>query len=82
MENSKSEGMSLPMLGMIIMAVTGAIVVGLGCKIINYWPLPASVIPYFGGKIGACWGLVVGAATGLFVGFIANEANYPDQNKS
>lgn len=77
-----SEGMSLTMLGMVLMALAGAVVVGLGCKVINFWPLPASVIPYFGGKIGACWGLVVGAATGLFVGFIADESNYPDQVSS
>lgn len=81
-KNSNSEGISLPHLGMVLMALSGAIVVGVGCKIINYWPLPASVLPYFGGKVGACWGLIVGAVVGLFVGYIADEANYPDQNAS
>lgn len=74
---SNSE-MSLPIIGMLIMAPLGAVVVGAQMEVVNFWPLPVSIAPYFGAEVGVWWGLVVGALVGLFVGYIADERHYDD----
>ncbi|MBX9687999.1 MAG: hypothetical protein K2X27_14935 [Candidatus Obscuribacterales bacterium] len=75
-KESNPEGMSLPMIGMLLMGGLGAVVVAAQCEVIKVWPLPVSVAPYFGGEVGFWWGLVVGAGVGALVGFIADEKHY------
>ena len=72
------EGMSLPIIGMLLIGVLAAVVTAAQCEVIKYWPLPISVAPYFGGDVGFWWGLIAGAGVGLFVGFIADEKHYDD----
>ncbi|MBX9724158.1 MAG: hypothetical protein K2X81_22310 [Candidatus Obscuribacterales bacterium] len=75
-KESKPEGMSLPIIGMLLLGVLGAVITAAQCEVIKYWPLPVSIAPYFGGEVGFWWGLVVGAVVGLFVGFISDEKHY------
>lgn len=75
---TSTEGMSLPIIGMLVMGIGGAVVVSLQCEVIKYWPQPPSVAPYFGWDVGLIWGLVAGACFGPLIGFIADEKNYPD----
>ncbi len=77
-EDSKKAAMSLPMVGMLLMGVTGAVLVALQTEVINVWPQPASVAPYFGWTEGIWWGLFSGGLVGWFVGFVADESHYPD----
>ena len=80
-KESNPEGMSLPIIGMLLISVLAAVVVAAQCEVIKYWPLPVSIAPYFGGDVGFWWGLIVGAPVGLLIGFIADENNYPDQKQ-
>lgn len=68
--------MSLPLLGAIILGIGGAIVVGASAEVINFWPQPPSIAPYFGWEVGAWWGLVVGVVTGLIIGFITDDKHF------
>jgi uncharacterized membrane protein len=73
-------GSSFPVAAMIVIALVAAVVSGASFWIIKYWPLPASVAPYFGFKIGAIWGLVVGAVSGLVLGFCTDDNNFDNAN--
>jgi hypothetical protein len=46
--------------------------------VIRVWPQPASVAPYFGGRIGLIWGLVVGALFGLILGYLVDDAHFAE----
>ncbi|HEY9678123.1 MAG TPA: hypothetical protein V6C76_08935 [Drouetiella sp.] len=71
-------GWGLPSAAMVVVAILGAIVSGLSFKVIQYWPLPVSVAPYFGFREGALWGLVVGAVMGLVLGFLTDDSHFPE----
>ena len=71
-------GSTFPVAAMIVIAIIAAVVSGASFYIIKYWPLPASVAPYFGFKIGALWGLVVGAVSGLVLGFCTDDNHFLD----
>ncbi len=47
-------------------------------EVIKHWPLPVSVAPYFGWKMGALWGLVVGAVSGLVLGFCTDDSHFDE----
>lgn len=66
-------GPNLPLTAAGIMALLGAVVVGLSFEVIKYYPLPVSVDPYFDGWTGAAWGAVVGAICGLILGYLTND---------
>ncbi len=70
--------LSMPVIGMLLMGASGAVVTALSFKLMHYWPLPVSVSPYFGGKAGLVWGLVVGAISGLAIGFLIDERHFSD----
>lgn len=75
-----NKGIGLPSAAMVVLGFAGAIVSGLSFVIIRYWPLPLSVAPYFGFKQGALWGLVVGAAFGLVLGFLTDDSHFQDSD--
>ncbi len=75
-DDNKPTEMSMPIIGMLLMAVLGAVVVAAQCEVIKVWPLPVSVAPYFGGDVGMWWGLIAGAVVGLMVGFVIDEKHY------
>jgi hypothetical protein len=75
-----NSGMGLPSAAMVVIGLAGALVSGLSFVIIRYWPLPVSVAPYFGFRQGAMWGLVVGAAFGLVLGFLTDDSHFPDSD--
>jgi hypothetical protein len=66
-------GPNLPLQASFFMAMLGAVVVGFSFEVIKYYPLPASVDPYFDGWTGAVWGLVVGAIAGLALGYLTDD---------
>lgn len=76
------EQMSMPILGMLVLGIAGAVTVAAQVEVINYWPQPVAVAPYFHWETGLLWGLIAGGAFGLIVGFIADEKHYPDMTHS
>lgn len=71
-KDTKDE-VSMPVAGMVVVGVGGALVTSASCEAIKYWPLPVSVTPYFGWQEGLAWGLVVGALVGLVIGYLMDE---------
>jgi hypothetical protein len=74
----KTEGLSLPIVGMLILGILGAITVAACFVVIRSWPLPESVAPYFGGRIGFVWGGIVGAVTGLIIGYLVDDQHFQE----
>jgi hypothetical protein len=72
------EGMGLPSAAMVAIALISALVTGGSFEVIKYWPLPVSVVPYFGFQGGVLWGLVVGAVSGLVLGFCTDDSHFAD----
>jgi hypothetical protein len=79
-QKGKTPGSSFPVAAMIWIALIGAVVSALSFEIIKVWPLPVSVAPYFGWKLGSLWGLVVGAVSGLVLGFVTDETHFDRPN--
>jgi hypothetical protein len=77
-EKKSDESIGLPSAAMVVIAVISAIVTGASFEIIKYWPLPVSVVPYFGWQGGVLWGLVVGAVSGLILGFCTDDSHFAD----
>ncbi|MBA3995142.1 MAG: hypothetical protein C0469_16610 [Cyanobacteria bacterium DS2.3.42] len=71
-------GSSFPLVASFYMALTGAVVVGFSFEVIKYYPLPASVDPYFDGFTGAAWGAIVGAITGLVLGYLTDDNHFQE----
>ncbi len=66
----------MPIAGMWLLGIGGAVVAGLSFQIIPYWPLPPSIEPYYGWDTGAVWGLAVGLVTGLVIGYLVDERHF------
>ncbi len=79
-KKSSKDEVSLPVLGMVVVGVSGAIVTAASCEVIKYWPLPVSVTPYFGWQEGLSWGLIVGALVGLVIGYLMDEEHFNEQS--
>jgi hypothetical protein len=71
-------GYSMPIIGMCLLGIISMVIVGLCFIVIRSWPLPASVAPYFGGKVGLVWGLVVGGFSGLILGYLVDDKHFPE----
>jgi hypothetical protein len=69
---------TFPLAATIVIALIAAVVSASSFEVIKYWPLPASVAPYFGWKMGALWGLVVGAVSGLVLGFCTDDSHFDE----
>ncbi|MEZ4537903.1 MAG: hypothetical protein R3D26_23340 [Cyanobacteriota/Melainabacteria group bacterium] len=79
MANKEKKAISMfPTQTMMVMAVLGAILTGASFEIINVWPKPISVVPYYDFWGGAMWGLCVGAITGLVLGYLTDETHFED----
>lgn len=77
--NDKStccSGMTRTQLSMLVMGILGAVVVGLQVEVINHWPLPVSIAPYFGARTGAVWGGIVGVLVGMVIAYITDESHF------
>lgn len=61
---------------MVALGALGGVVVWACFEVINYWPQPVSVAPYFGGDTGFIWGVIVGAFHGLCLGFITDDSHF------
>lgn len=80
MGTKKAAGSPFPVAAMILIALISAPVVGGSFEVIKHWPLPVSVVPYFGFKTGAMWGLVVGAFCGWVLGFLTDDTHFEETN--
>jgi hypothetical protein len=77
----RTEAMSAPILGMLVMAIAGGLLVGSSFVAITAWPHPISVAPYYEDSLfltGFAWGMVVGAFFGWIVGFLTDENHFSD----
>ena len=76
MASKNENGLSLPVAMMLIMGFGAAVIVALCFAVVNYWPQPVSIAPYFGWKTALWWGLIVGGVTGLVLGFILDDGRF------
>ena len=73
---------SLPVLATVIIGTLTGVVSGLSFVVIKYWPLPASVAPYFGFNEGFVWGAVIGGVSGLVLGFATDDNHFQQSSNS
>lgn len=73
-----NDGISLPIVGAILMAVVSALVVGYSFIVIKYWPQPASVAPGLSFVEGAWWGAIAGGITGFILGFLTDDKHFSE----
>jgi hypothetical protein len=76
--NTTKSGSSFPVWSMIFIALIAAVVSGASFVVIKYWPIPISIAPYFGFKMGALWGLIAGAVSGLVLGFCTDDIHFDE----
>jgi hypothetical protein len=70
--------LSVPIVAMMVCAVASALIVGASFWIINYWPLPVSVAPYYEWNVGVVWGFLVGGLFGYCIGWLTDERHFTD----
>ncbi len=75
-KDDKKQGLSAPILGMLVLGIASAVVVAACFVVIRSWPQPESVAPYFGGRVGFAWGGVVGGVVGLIIGFLTDDKHF------
>jgi Na+/proline symporter len=78
MANKKSDNgeQNFPLMAGVMAGLLGGLIVGASFWIINYWPLPPSVAPYFGFKEGFLWGGVIGFSFGSIIGFLTDDKHF------
>ncbi|MBS1995900.1 MAG: hypothetical protein JSS86_06300 [Cyanobacteria bacterium SZAS LIN-2] len=79
-KNATKTGSTFPVAAMFFIAVIAAVVSGASFEVIKHWPLPVSVVPYFGWKTGGLWGLIVGAISGLVLGWVTDDSHFDQQS--
>jgi len=73
-----SGGISNSTRGMIFLGLLGGVLSSLSFIVISHWPLPVSVAPYFGGRIGLLWGVIVGAIAGWILGYVTDDKHFEE----
>lgn len=71
------KGLPFPLQVGVALGVLGGLLTGLSFWVIQYWPQPASVAPYFGFNVGFAWGAVTGFTFGVILGFLCDDAHFP-----
>ncbi|HEY9871183.1 MAG TPA: hypothetical protein V6D08_18610 [Candidatus Obscuribacterales bacterium] len=77
-KEKKSNGLSMPLVGMLILGGLGAIVSAASFEVIKHYPEPVSVVPYFGPDIGFIWGAVVGVIVGGIIGYLVDDNHFEE----
>jgi hypothetical protein len=74
-------GMPMPIAGALFVGLASALLVGFSFTVIQYWPLPASVVPALTFADGFTWGGVAGSITGFVLGFLADERHFEESDQ-
>ena len=74
--NGAREEFPFPIAAGLMCGILGGLIVGASFYVINFWPLPAAVAPYFGFREGFVWGAVVGFAFGSLLGFLTDDRHF------
>lgn len=77
-KDNNAGGLGLPTTAMVVIGLVSGVIVGLSMIVIKYYPLPASVVPYFGFRMGFAWGAIVGGVSGLILGFLTDDKHFAD----
>lgn len=70
--------LSVPIVAMMVCALASTVIVAASFWVINYWPLPVSVAPYYEWPVGAVWGFLVGGLFGYCIGWLTDERHFTD----
>ncbi len=82
MSTKKNAGTSFPIAAMFIISIISALVVAGSFEVIKVWPLPVSVVPMFAWRGGIAWGLIVGAISGLVLGFLTDDKHFDEPSEA
>ena len=75
-KNSQSGGLGFPVAAMIVMGLVTGLVSAGSFWVIQYWPLPVSVVPALTPEQGFVFGAVIGAGSGLVLGFCTDDSHF------
>jgi hypothetical protein len=79
---NSGDGVSLPIFGCLTMGLLTGLVSGFSFEIIKYWPQPVSVVPALDFGQGFLFGAVIGAVSGLVIGFVTDDNHFADSPES
>jgi hypothetical protein len=68
----------MPLAGALLVGFVGALVTASSFWAITVWPLPVSVEPMVDFQGGLVWGGVIGAISGLVIGFLTDEKHFEE----
>jgi hypothetical protein len=77
-QQANATGLPMPLAGALLMGSTSALVVAASFWFITKWPLPVSVEPMVDFQGGLVWGGVMGAISGLIIGFMVDEKHFEE----
>jgi hypothetical protein len=77
-EQTQQIGMPMPIAGALLVGSASALIVGFSFVVIEYWPLPPSVVPMVDFNGGLAWGAIVGGITGFVLGFLVDEKHFKE----
>jgi uncharacterized membrane protein len=77
-QQAKAATFPMPLAGALLVGSVSSIVVATSFWFITVWPLPVSVEPMVDFQGGLVWGAVVGAISGLVLGFLVDEKHFDE----